>query len=202
MEINEDGYTPKQMAKNIILKSLEGALNPYPIYNSDEINYAPYTFRDKTIKELEKIVNRLVKSLDTPYKSKQFMDISHYYDMKVKPPLMDWQIFYVWYNGNIFMDDFYYFIIFFLSIPFIIWIGLMPVTKTKKGKKQMTKDERAYKIADRIFWILIENSAAKNIDYFIEPDPDNPQGTRNTERGQELFNELENYVRDNLWLTN
>jgi hypothetical protein len=70
MEINEDGYTPKQMAKNIILKSLEGALNPYPIYNSDEINYAPYTFRDKTIKELEKIVNRLVKSLDTPYKSK------------------------------------------------------------------------------------------------------------------------------------
>ena len=74
----------------------------------------------------------------------------------------------------------------------------MPITKTKKGKKRMTKDERAYKIADRIFWILIENSAAKNIDYFIEPDPDNPQGTRNTERGQELFNELENYVRDNL----
>ena len=96
------------------------------------------------------------------------------------------------------MDDFYYFIIFFISIPFIIWIGLMPITKTKKGKKRMTKDERAYRIADRIFWILIENSAAKNIDYFIEPDPDNPQGTRNTERGQELFDELENYVRDNL----
>ena len=74
----------------------------------------------------------------------------------------------------------------------------MPITKTKKGKKRMTKDERAYRIADRIFWILIENSAAKNIDYFIEPDPDNPNGTRNTERGQELFNELENYVRDNL----
>ena len=74
----------------------------------------------------------------------------------------------------------------------------MPITKTKKGKKRMTKDERAYRIADRIFWIMIENSAAKNIDYFIEPYPDNPQGTRNTERGQELFNELENYVRDNL----
>ena len=62
--------------------------------------------------------------------------------------------------------------------------------------------EKAYKLADRIFWIMIENSAAKNIDYFIEPDPDNLQGTRNTERGQELFDELENYVRDNLWLTN
>ena len=62
----------------------------------------------------------------------------------------------------------------------------------------MTKDERAYKIADRIFWIVIENSHARNIDFFIEPDPDNPDGTRNTERGQELFNELENFARDNL----
>ena len=58
--------------------------------------------------------------------------------------------------------------------------------------------ERAYRIADRIFWIVIENSPARNIDYFIEPDPDNPNGTRNTERGQELFNELENFARDNL----
>ena len=58
--------------------------------------------------------------------------------------------------------------------------------------------ERAYKIADRIFWIVIENSPARNIDYFIEPDPDNPNGTRNTERGRELFEELENFARDNL----
>lgn len=89
METNKDGYTPKQMAKNIVLKSLEQAMNPYPIFNDDDINYAPYVFRDKTIKELEKLVNRLVKSLDTPYKSKEHMDISHYYDMKVNPPLMD-----------------------------------------------------------------------------------------------------------------
>lgn len=61
--------------------------------------------------------------------------------------------------------------------------------------------EKAYRLADRIFWIMIENSAAKNIDYFIEPDPDNPQGTRNTERGQQLFDELEEFVRCNLWVT-
>lgn len=89
MEINKDGYTPKQMAKNIILKNLQQAMNPYPIFHDDDINYSPYTFRDKTIKELEKLVNRLVKSLDTPYKSKEHMDISHYYDMKVNTPLMD-----------------------------------------------------------------------------------------------------------------
>ena len=58
--------------------------------------------------------------------------------------------------------------------------------------------EKAYRLADRIFWIMIENSAAKNIDYFIEPAPDNPQGTRNTERGQQLFDELEEFVRCNL----
>jgi len=89
MEKNKEGYTAKQMAKNIILKNLKSAMNPYPIINDDDINYSPYTFRDETIKELEKIVNKLVKSLDTPYKSKEFMDISSYYDMKVKPPFMD-----------------------------------------------------------------------------------------------------------------
>ena len=74
----------------------------------------------------------------------------------------------------------------------------MPITKTKKGKKRMTKDERAYKIADRLYWIFIENSHPKSIDDFIEPDPDNPQGTRNTERGRELFEELENFVKGTL----
>ena len=72
------------------------------------------------------------------------------------------------------------------------------ITRTKKGKKRMTKDERAYKIADRLYWIFIENSHPKSIDDFIEPDPDNPQGTRNTERGKELFDELEEFVRCNL----
>ena len=72
------------------------------------------------------------------------------------------------------------------------------ITRTKKGKKRMTKDERAYKIADRLYWIFIENSHPKSIDDFIEPDPDNPQGTRNTERGRELFEELENFVKGTL----
>ena len=62
----------------------------------------------------------------------------------------------------------------------------------------MTKDERAYNITDRIFWIFIENSNPKTINDFIEPDPDNPDGTRNTERGRELFDELEEFVRNNI----
>ena len=65
----------------------------------------------------------------------------------------------------------------------------------------MTKDERAYKIADRIFWIFIENSHPKTISDFIEADPNytNGNGTRNTERGRELFEELESFVKGTLW---
>lgn len=89
METNKDGYTPKQMAKNILLKSIHRALDGNSIYMDNDINYAPYTFRDKTIKELEKLALKLIKSLDTPYKSKEFMDISYYYDTRVKLPYMD-----------------------------------------------------------------------------------------------------------------
>jgi hypothetical protein len=57
-------------------------------------------------------------------------------------------------------------------------------------------NERAFMIADRLFWIFIENTHPNKIDDYIEADPDNPEGTRNTERGRELFDELENYVRN------
>ena len=60
----------------------------------------------------------------------------------------------------------------------------------------MTKNEQAFMVADRIFWIFIENTHPNKIDDYIEADPDNPEGTRNTERGRELFDELENYVRN------
>ena len=50
-------------------------------------------------------------------------------------------------------------------------------------------------IADRLFWIFIENTHPNKIDDYIEADPDNPDGTRNTERGRELFDEIEQFVR-------
>jgi hypothetical protein len=56
-------------------------------------------------------------------------------------------------------------------------------------------NEKAFMIADRLFWIFIENTHPNKIDDYIEADPDNPHGTRNTERGRELFDELEEFVR-------
>ena len=56
-------------------------------------------------------------------------------------------------------------------------------------------NEKAYMIADRLFWIFIENTHPNKIDDYIEADPDNPHGTRNNERGRELFDEIEEFVR-------
>jgi len=54
--------------------------------------------------------------------------------------------------------------------------------------------DRAFMVADRLFWIFIENTHPNKIDDYIEADPDNPDGTRNTERGRELFDELLEFV--------
>lgn len=70
--------------------------------------------------------------------------------------------------------------------------------KTDRGKQIL--DELAYNITDRIFWIMIENTHPSNLGDYIEPDPDNPEGTRNTERGRELFEELEEFVRNTIWV--
>ena len=74
------------------------------------------------------------------------------------------------------------------------------LTKKQQSQGQRLFDERAYKIADRIFWIFIENSHPKTISDFIEADPNytNGNGTRNTERGRELFDELEEFVRNTI----
>ena len=72
--------------------------------------------------------------------------------------------------------------------------------KQQEEIRQKLFDDRAYRIADRIFWIFIENSHPKTISDFIEADPNytNGNGTRNTERGRELFDELEEFVRNTI----
>jgi hypothetical protein len=57
-----------------------------------------------------------------------------------------------------------------------------------------TKEEKAYEMTDRLFWIFIGKLDPKTISNFIEKDPNNSEGTRNTEKGLELFDEIENYI--------
>ena len=59
-------------------------------------------------------------------------------------------------------------------------------------------NERAFMIADRLFWIFIENTHPSYLGDYIEPDPDNPEGTRNTEKGTDLYFEIEDYLMKRL----
>jgi hypothetical protein len=64
----------------------------------------------------------------------------------------------------------------------------------------MSKIERetVYDMTNRLFWIFIENTHPNKIDDYIEADPDNPDGTRNTERGTDLYYEIEDYLMNRL----
>tara|TARA_R100000781_G_C4076942_1_gene126419 strand:- start:30 stop:236 length:207 start_codon:yes stop_codon:yes gene_type:complete len=57
-----------------------------------------------------------------------------------------------------------------------------------------TKEEKAYEMTDRIFWIFMEKLDQKTIDQFIEDNPNDERGTRNTQKGLELFDEIESYI--------
>ena len=51
----------------------------------------------------------------------------------------------------------------------------------------MTRDD-VFQLADSMFHIFMEHTDEKK---FIEDDPDNKGGTRNTDQGMELYGEIE-----------
>lgn len=62
--------------------------------------------------------------------------------------------------------------------------------------------ETVYAMANRLYWIFIESTHPSYLGDFIEPDPDNPEGTRNTERGTDLYYEIEDYLMNRLGVSN
>ena len=44
--------------------------------------------------------------------------------------------------------------------------------------------------------ILFYKNKDSTVSEFIETDPNNPKGTRDTEKGKELFNEIENILNE------
>ena len=50
--------------------------------------------------------------------------------------------------------------------------------------------ERVFDVADSIYFEFIDN--LNDSSEFIEIDPENPKGTRNTEKGSELYYSIEN----------
>ena len=60
----------------------------------------------------------------------------------------------------------------------------------------MNKLEKAYEMTDRIFWIFMEKLDQKTVDQFIEENPNDERSTRNTQKGLELFDEIESYINE------
>ena len=62
----------------------------------------------------------------------------------------------------------------------------------------MNKLEKAYEMTDRIFWIFMEKLDQKTVDQFIDENPNDERSTRNTQKGLELFDEIESYINEKL----
>tara|TARA_R100000963_G_C4543806_1_gene39759 strand:- start:214 stop:417 length:204 start_codon:yes stop_codon:yes gene_type:complete len=51
--------------------------------------------------------------------------------------------------------------------------------------------EEILELTDEIFFIFMEHLCDSDVEEFIEADPDMPKGTRNTDKGIELYAQLE-----------
>jgi len=61
--------------------------------------------------------------------------------------------------------------------------------------KEQLKEKNFIK-ADKLYFAFMDCLDNSTVSEFIEADPDNPQGTRNTEKGIELFDEIENILNE------
>ena len=53
-------------------------------------------------------------------------------------------------------------------------------------------------MADAVYWAVVQAIAPESDKEYIEPDPDNIGGTRNTEKGQALYFAIEQELMDYL----
>ena len=57
--------------------------------------------------------------------------------------------------------------------------------------------ETRFELADKLYFIFMDHLCDSDTAEFVESDPDNlPSGTRNTEKGMELFGEIESALED------
>ena len=56
--------------------------------------------------------------------------------------------------------------------------------------------EEVYETADKLYWLFIESLEKKTADTYIENDPDVINGTKNTEKGKELYFSIEGILEE------
>jgi len=57
-------------------------------------------------------------------------------------------------------------------------------------------EEKNFVKADDLYFAFMDYLSDIEKERFIEDDPDNPEGTRDTEKGKELFNQIENILNE------
>ena len=66
-------------------------------------------------------------------------------------------------------------------------------------RKIKLENEEVYETADKLYWLFLESLEEKVADTYVETDPDVENGTRNTEKGKELYFGIES-VLEELWM--
>ena len=65
-------------------------------------------------------------------------------------------------------------------------------------RKIKLENEEVFETADKLYELFLESLEKKVADTYVEDDPDVENGTRNTEKGKELYFGIES-VLEELW---
>jgi len=63
-------------------------------------------------------------------------------------------------------------------------------------RKIKLEREEVYETADKLYWLFIESLEEEVADTFVENDPDVINGTKNTEKGKELYFSIEGILEE------
>ena len=63
-------------------------------------------------------------------------------------------------------------------------------------RKIKLEREEIYETANKLYWLFIESLEEEVADTFVENDPDVVNGTKNTEKGKELYFSIEGILEE------
>jgi|TARA_B110000196_G_C20804544_1_gene501717 hypothetical protein len=63
-------------------------------------------------------------------------------------------------------------------------------------RKIKLEREEIFETADKLYWLFIESLEEEVADTFVENDPDVVNGTKNTEKGKELYFSIEGILEE------
>ena len=78
-------------------------------------------------------------------------------------------------------------------------IRISPVQNYRKEimiRKIKLENEEIFETANKLYWLFLDSLEDHVANEYIESDPDNKNGTRNTEKGKELYFGIESVLEE------